>query len=61
MFNWAHTYGFQVENALSLVDSMIDYLMQRLYDAQLIGCLNMVIVADHGMVKLFFDVQHLII
>lgn len=38
-----------VNKALQDVDQYIDTLMQTLYDAKLLECINLVIVSDHGM------------
>ncbi|GAB6031025.1 hypothetical protein CHUAL_007843 [Chamberlinius hualienensis] len=47
-----HKYGPQSENvkeALKKVDYFIDVLMEGLHLRNLIGCVNLIIVSDHGM------------
>uniref|UniRef100_A0A914XR42 Uncharacterized protein n=1 Tax=Plectus sambesii TaxID=2011161 RepID=A0A914XR42_9BILA len=44
-----------VNQALIYVDSMINYLMTSLYQRDLMDCVNLMIVADHGMQQLYED------
>ncbi|VDM26164.1 unnamed protein product [Toxocara canis] len=47
--------GVMVNSALIYVDAMLNYLIFQLEKAELLGCVNIVLVSDHGMQQLRDD------
>lgn len=43
-----HIEKFQIEHQLAILDTNLRYLIDRLDDNGLLGCINLVIVSDHG-------------
>ena len=53
-----HKYGPDsdaVNSMLIYVDAMLNYLMHRLDQRGLLGCINLVLVSDHGLQALRKD------
>ena len=46
---WTYLCSVQVNGQLQTVDKLINMLMTSLYENNLHNCVNMIIVADHGM------------
>lgn len=44
-------YNLQVNKALAYVDSMVRRLVDGLVARSLLSCVNLLLVADHGMVE----------
>ncbi|VDM82781.1 unnamed protein product [Strongylus vulgaris] len=63
------THGPQLDEAIKSVDKSLERLIRRLKDEGFLGCVNIVIVSDHGMAEIknrvvldeLFDVEDLIV
>ncbi|KHN78351.1 Ectonucleotide pyrophosphatase/phosphodiesterase C27A7.1 [Toxocara canis] len=53
--HWWGPYSDEVNSALIYVDAMLNYLIFQLEKAELLGCVNIVLVSDHGMQQLRDD------
>lgn len=47
-FNILTSYFYQAKEKLAEVDGMLDLLMSSLKDLDLAGCINILVVSDHG-------------